>query len=61
MTAIVQTDPVERMRARHRTAATDVPYAEVTTLRIGGEDVRSSGAALPVVDPTTGEQWGSVP
>lgn len=61
MSTAVHADPVERMRERHRAAVADVPYTEVTTLRIGGEDVRSAGGLIPVVDPTTGEPWGSVP
>ncbi|WP_314504167.1 aldehyde dehydrogenase family protein [uncultured Microbacterium sp.] len=61
MSTTVHADPVERMRERHRAAVTGVPYAEVTTLRIGGEEVRSTGAPLPVTDPATGEQWGCVP
>ncbi len=54
-------DTIDRMQERHRAAAADVPYAHVTTLRIGGEEVASTGAAVPVIDPATGEQWGSVP
>lgn len=52
---------VERMRERHRAAIADVPYAEVATLRIGGDEVASSGSVSPVIDPATGERWGSVP
>ncbi|GAA4347610.1 aldehyde dehydrogenase family protein [Microbacterium rhizosphaerae] len=61
MNTLRETDAAARMRERHRSAATRLPYADVTTLRIGGEEVRSTGDALPVTDPATGEQWGSVP
>jgi aldehyde dehydrogenase (NAD+) len=49
------------LRAGHAVVAADLPYAHVTTLRIGGEEVPSTGPALPVTDPATGQQWGSVP
>ncbi|MET0782192.1 MAG: aldehyde dehydrogenase family protein [Microbacterium sp.] len=52
---------IARMRSRHAAAAADVPYTHVSTLRIGGEDVAATGTATPVIDPATGEQWGSVP
>lgn len=58
---IAATDVIAGLRSVHRGAAADVPYAHVGTLRIGGEEVVSSGAATPVVDPATGQQWGSVP
>ncbi len=52
---------IARMRERHAAAAADAPYAHVSTLRVGGEEVASTGSASPVIDPVTGEQWGSVP
>lgn len=52
---------VGAMRERHRAAAADVPYTDVRTLRIGRDEVTSTGPASPVIDPATGEQWGSVP
>lgn len=52
---------VARMQDRHRSAVAGVPYADVRTLRIGGDEVASTGPASPVIDPATGEQWGSVP
>ena len=60
-TANVDTGLIAHMRERHRAAVADLPYSAVTTLRIDGADVRATGAALPVTDPATGEQWGSVP
>ncbi|MGQ2914712.1 aldehyde dehydrogenase family protein, partial [Microbacterium aurantiacum] len=52
---------VGAMRERHRAAAADVPYTDVRTLRIGRDEVTSTGPASPVIDPATGEQWGAVP
>ena len=61
MSKAVGVDVVEAMRERHRAAAAGLPYAEVRTLRIGRDEVTSTGPASPVIDPATGEQWGSVP
>ena len=60
-TPLAGADVIATMRDRHREALSALPYAHVTTLRIGGHEVASTGAASPVIDPATGEQWGSVP
>ncbi len=56
------TRDVEAMRERHRAAAAALPYTHVTDFRIGGRAVEASGSGrVDVVDPATGEVWGSVP
>ncbi len=53
---------VEVMRSRHRDAAATLPYTHVTDFRIGGASVPASGdRRIAVVDPATGEEWGSTP
>ncbi|WP_298040420.1 aldehyde dehydrogenase family protein [uncultured Microbacterium sp.] len=55
-------DPVAAMRDRHREAAAGLPYTRVSGHRIGGvETTATSPVTSPVVDPATGEEWGSVP
>lgn len=53
---------VDAMVARHRAAAQALPYTHVTDHIIGGERRPSRGSGtIDVVDPATGEVWGSVP
>jgi aldehyde dehydrogenase (NAD+) len=50
------------MREGHRAAASALPYRHVTDFRIGGRSApASSTRRSPVIDPATGEEWGSVP
>lgn len=47
---------------RHRAIAATLPYRDVDDVAIGGSWVRLDGrATTPVIDPATGETWGSVP
>lgn len=55
-------DTAVALRDAHRAAAATLPYTVVDSFRIGGVDVAAPGrASSPVIDPATGEQWGSVP
>ena len=55
-------DLASTMRARHREAAGGLPYTRVSGHLIGGvETPGPAGERSPVVDPATGEAWGSVP
>ncbi|MGM7699151.1 aldehyde dehydrogenase family protein [Microbacterium sp. A84] len=55
-------DFVVAMRHRHHEAAAGLPYTHVSGHRIGGVETKASGGVnSPVVDPATGERWGSVP
>lgn len=50
------------MRQAHLQARVGLPYTDVDDLHIGGAWVPAVGAATSaVIDPATGEQWGSVP
>lgn len=62
MTVLVD-DLVATMRDRHRAFAAGLPYAHVEGHRIGGVEVPAGPGALrtDVVDPATGQRWGSVP
>lgn len=51
-----------RIAAAHAAAAARLPYRHVTDHLIGGRPVDVGGApTTPVVDPATGETWGSTP
>ncbi|GAA1539928.1 aldehyde dehydrogenase (NAD+) [Microbacterium ginsengiterrae] len=55
-------DLVAAMRDRHRDAASGLPYTHVSGHRIDGAETTAAGAVIsPVVDPATGDHWGSVP
>lgn len=54
-------DVIMTMRERHRRAAETLPYTHVTGHLIGGEEVASGLRRSPVIDPATGETWGTVP
>ncbi|MBS1673940.1 MAG: aldehyde dehydrogenase family protein, partial [Actinobacteria bacterium] len=50
------------MRARHRSAAAGLPYTHVPGHIIDGVETAAVGQKRSaVVDPATGEEWGSVP
>lgn len=56
--------PVEgaRLFEAHAAAAAGLPYRHVTDHLIGGGAVDAGGAPTsPVIDPATGETWGSTP
>lgn len=60
--SVLEGSMIDQLRATHRAAAATLPYTHVADLRIGGASVRSTGSAHEtVVDPATGETWGSVP
>ncbi|GAA1696349.1 aldehyde dehydrogenase family protein [Microcella alkalica] len=62
MTAATVTIDVEALRRAHAEAAASLPYRHVTDQFIDGAWRPShSTATSPVIDPATGEQWGSVP
>lgn len=65
MSAPVQATVVvdeERMRTAHRALAASLPYRHVADFRLGGDAFAPEGAERsPVIDPATGEEWGSVP
>jgi aldehyde dehydrogenase (NAD+) len=56
------TDTAVGLRDAHRAAARTLPYTLVDAFRIAGADVAAGRRpSSPVIDPATGEQWGSVP
>ncbi|MDO9589536.1 MAG: aldehyde dehydrogenase family protein, partial [Microcella sp.] len=62
MSVTVVTFDADALRQAHREAAASLPYRDVSDHIIGGERRSSHGTATsPVIDPATGEQWGSVP
>ncbi|WP_417555275.1 aldehyde dehydrogenase family protein [Microbacterium sp.] len=57
----VAADPATAMRERHARHVAQLPYTHVTGHLIGGEETVSSSIRTPVIDPSTGAEWGSVP
>lgn len=54
-------ETVTTMRDGHQRVAAALPYTHVAGHLIGGEETASDGGRTPVIDPATGETWGSVP